>query len=279
MKDQVDYIVSKFQEAMGKINAFDARLESVVLSVSTLMQNLDALSKNHKKLEDFSKESNQVIGAALHSDKISFQKNDLQLNWLETSFKTLEEDFKQMVSNMPEILGQVSKIKKDLTGFASIELVNNIKKDFVNLETYVKARHQDFHEKLIDIQNKHNNLKDLSSSQSADLSNFVKNFKELQAKFNNLAGDLGLSKSYTDSQVNHCEIVVKKYIDSVVESLPKPIIPSIDEVKNHAEKKIEPALLDSRNANIRSENSEKKIFILEKKVEQLQLILNKLQLG
>lgn len=274
-----DMMVQKFQEAMNKIASFDARLESLVQTISMVMQKLDGLSKKHDKLEEFSKESNQVIGAALHSDKIGNQKNELQLNWISTAVKNLDEDLKQFSSKIPEFNSQISQIKKDLTNFSSIDLVNSIKKDFTNLETYVKNRHLDFQDQINDGKVKQAATRDVSNSNSSEVANIHKKIKEFEAKINNLSGDLGLSKSYTDSQINHNEIVLKKYVDSSIESIPKPVIPSLDDARKAMDDKVQPAVLDAKNANIRSDNNEKKIYILEKKVEQLQLLINKLQLG
>jgi hypothetical protein len=67
-------------------------------------------------------------------------------------------------------------------------------------------------------------------------------------------------------------------LNKALANIPKPEVPSYDSLKQEVDKKLEPASLDAKNANLRSSNNEIKLVILEKKIEQLQLLLNKLQL-
>jgi hypothetical protein len=71
---------------------------------------------------------------------------------------------------------------------------------------------------------------------------------------------------------------VDQQIKSSIASIPKPEMPDLDAPLKAMQQQFEPARLDAANAKLRAENNEKKIVILEKKVEQLQLLLNKLQL-
>lgn len=276
--EQVKFMVSRFQDVMNKVSGFDAKLQGALQSVSNFIQDLETLSKNHKKLDEFAKESNQVIGAALHSDKINFQKNDLQLNWMATAIKSLEDDIKQFTIKIAGISSQITQLDKRFVDFSSLEYVNNLKKDLINLETQLKNRDQDTQEKILDAHSKLADARFNINSHSADIANLGKSFKEQSAKLNNLAGDISLSKSYVDNKHNILETFFLNHVKTAIEAIPKPIIPSLDDAKKSMEDKIQPALIDAKNANLRSDNNEKKIYLLEKKVEQLQLLLNKYQL-
>jgi hypothetical protein len=66
---------------------------------------------------------------------------------------------------------------------------------------------------------------------------------------------------------------------SKIEAIPIPKEVSLDLVKDEFNKKIEPFSFESKNANLRSSNNESKIVVLEKKVEQLYLLINKYELN
>lgn len=68
-------------------------------------------------------------------------------------------------------------------------------------------------------------------------------------------------------------------IDSKINAIPKPHIPSLDDAKLSMQQQLEPVALDAKNANIRSSNTDTKLHVLEKKIEQVKLILDKFTLG
>ncbi len=90
------------------------------------------------------------------------------------------------------------------------------------------------------------------------------NFKSLK---DSVLASVAEANRYVDTQIRNG-----------ISSIPKPVIPSLDDAAKQFQTKLEPVTLDAQNAKLRSSNNEAKILILEKKVEQLQLLVNKLQL-
>jgi len=68
---------------------------------------------------------------------------------------------------------------------------------------------------------------------------------------------------------------IDRKIEKSIEAIPKPKIPSQQEIQNLIEFKIEPISLDTKNANLRSSHNDMRTLILEKKVENILLILKK----
>lgn len=70
----------------------------------------------------------------------------------------------------------------------------------------------------------------------------------------------------------------KQHFLSKIDALPKPIEPSYDAVKAEINHKFEPTIYDAKNANLRAHNNETRIMLLEKKIEQLFLLLKSYEL-
>lgn len=83
-----------------------------------------------------------------------------------------------------------------------------------------------------------------------------------------------LSDKFTNGMV-----AASKEIRDKIAAIPPLELPSLDSVKAQLEKSMETTSLDARNANLRSQNLESKINLLEKRLEQLTLLIQKLQLA
>lgn len=69
-----------------------------------------------------------------------------------------------------------------------------------------------------------------------------------------------------------------KMMDDKINAIPKPVIPTLDEAKDAMRQQLEPVCLDAKNANMRSTNTDVKVHILEKKLEQLKLMVEQINL-
>ncbi len=106
--------------------------------------------------------------------------------------------------------------------------------------------------------------------------------KEIES-FGNLSGKNSINLEILRDKCKHdmdaFKVFMQKYVSDLLTALPKCPLPiSLDDAKNAMQSKLEPISLDAKNSNLRSINNESKITILEKKIEQLQLLLNKLQI-
>ena len=132
-------------------------------------------------------------------------------------------------------------------GLALNESVYAMKKEFENVKQCVSSFLP--------------SVKALESTITIGLSECQKEYKCLDQKNEKLVLDLNMS------------------IEDKIKSIPSPVIPSSDSIQKDILSKIEGYLLDCKNANVRSMNSDQRIAILEKKVEQLNLLFKKFELS
>jgi hypothetical protein len=67
-------------------------------------------------------------------------------------------------------------------------------------------------------------------------------------------------------------------IDEKINAIPQPVIPSLDDAKLAMQSQLEPVVLDAKNAYMKSTNTDTKVYVLEKKLEQLKLMLDQINL-
>ena len=72
--------------------------------------------------------------------------------------------------------------------------------------------------------------------------------------------------------------VFSPMIDEKINAIPKLVIPSLDDAKLAMQKQLEPVSLDAKNAYMKSTNTDTKVYVLEKKLEQLKLMVDQINL-
>lgn len=89
-------------------------------------------------------------------------------------------------------------------------------------------------------------------------------------------------KSYIDTSIkNTSQKILDLHQEMTIKfaALPSPPIPlKMDEVKEEVKKIVEPFFLDAKNAALKSNNSDMRVSLMEKKVEQVMLIAKKLEI-
>lgn len=86
------------------------------------------------------------------------------------------------------------------------------------------------------------------------------------------------SSFYLESSNNNLCLLrqeLYKAIDQKIEKIPVPYIPEMDDIKKEIDFKLEPISLDAKNGVLRSSHCEMKIMIMEKKIDQIFLLLKK----
>ena len=277
-KPEDDYIVGKFQEVISKTDDLSFKLSQHAQDVDSLSQSLELVKESHANL-------------ACHHDKYRFSINEAtKLSAARCdSFSSaivnlgLENEKKGNALNSLYKDGAVFRERLEkhdiwLGGLTYQTDFNDLKKQVNNLATNREQIASDIDQNSLGLRllkSAHDKQKDLFDSQLADHAkilvasnnNSVDVFKEIK--------DLRLKMSDAIAQLDAKWVGL---VESKIAAIPKPVIPSLDDAKIVMQAQIEPISLDAKNAHLRSENSEKRVFLLEKKVEQLQLILNKLQL-
>jgi hypothetical protein len=280
MQRKIDYMVEKFQSItkdiddfknyMSENNALILKNENKFLSFYSLFENLKSELK--QSLESF------VLIQANHNSKISFQEQ----NYASLSSKVfILEDVIAEHKNQLDANSQKVKF--------SIDKFNNYvpKNDFEQLNAVIVKINQNCLEAIsklkMEFQEEIAALKN-SISHNQNINRAVK--EQILSDVMQFGKDILLLKSSIDINKNLAKediLEIKSYVNNAVQesirSIPKPVIPSLDEAKDFMKQNIEPVSLDAKNANARSANNETKIMILEKKLESLNLALNKISLG
>lgn len=274
----IDFMVEKFQETIKK---FDT-LTQQVSSCMTFTQDLSSKQNiSEKKIDDLCMKLSLVNEAISNGLQFSREKHDNHSN-----------AFIRLALNG-------DSTKKEMESIQASLRMANIQIEALQLMSESYATSEDLtsvHAKITDhIHATQNQFTD----QRYDSTNLKKDFVAHCIDLNSVKQDVATNKTAIDSAsvligqyASHYAIFKNKLneglaslsnsidntIDQKIAAIPKSVIPSIDETTKAYQTQLEPVKLDASNAKLRSSNCEAKITLLEKKVEQLQLLLNRYQL-
>lgn len=79
----------------------------------------------------------------------------------------------------------------------------------------------------------------------------------------------------TNSNISSLRESLQRETEAKIKAIPSPKIPSQDDINQAVSLKMEPVALDAKNGVLRSANCEMKIMIMEKKIDQIFLLLQK----
>jgi len=106
---------------------------------------------------------------------------------------------------------------------------------------------------------------------------FISSIDLINTQVTALKADSANSKAALPSVSLQLECKIAKAIDDLRNELTSKPSDLVD-FKNDILKKLEAIALDASSANLRSQNSDKKVFLLEKQLENAQLLIKKLEL-
>ena len=276
---QFDYMVSKFQETIKKFDesekvnrAIQQEYQDFKELVKGLEAKFDALSSdvsnsikvlNNAILEQARKNE---IYEACHlkiSSAYDSLKNDVQnlsaesvtlLNKIQGcafSMVSLEAKIEAVDQKYASIPGAIAKLDDPVNSCCTE--VTKLKNIILEDESLIK------------------DIKVMADKNAEDFAQLSKDFGDFQGTYQGYISAL---------QGNHSQLVqaMPKLIADKIAEIPQPVIPSLDEIKQEFKAQLEPAALDAANACIRSKNTESKINLLDKRIEQVNLLLKKLEL-
>lgn len=280
IQNQMDYIVLKFQESMLKFESLIQANKDLSQENKDLRSSLENLgSKFNSMCIDF----NSFMVA--HSDnvktqsKVNEQFDNMHMNQASIN-SVLSKDIANVINecskskdNIKEVLKTLAILseKIDFVDSKYAEVSNQIAKldDPVNFcrTKVTKLKNMILEDESI--------IKDIKSScddQQKKLTEHDKYFFQIHEKLN---------KSIDDSQQNQQKIINSIYeiVENKISEIPKPVIPNLEDAKKMFLNQLEPVSLDAKNAAIRSVNTDTKLHLLEKKIEQLKLMLDQLIIG
>ena len=275
--EQIQYVVKRFQEAMGKFDSVHSSINSTLSDIKSISEQFivlknkcDSIFMSLEALKKQVTDQNTIVDS--HSISLA-------------SIMPIVKDVTQHKAEIGDIQGQnasirgqVTNLKNSIENCASSAQFSDLKIAIKNNLDEMRSKFQDNVQKISDFTNKSDSHMQFSQSLSQDMANLSNNHDRLALDMKNLASDIGLGKVYTESSLSDMQQKLLNYINDSIASIPKSAIPNLEDAKKVMDDKLIPSALDAKNANLRSTNNEHKILILEKKIEQLQLLLNKLQI-
>lgn len=264
---------------LNEQQALSDKIESFLSSVSSM-------SSSQKDLKDrlealvFSYNDSIKLFAEEHKNFFGFI-NDAKskLESLSGSSDSVKKDIQSLFAHKPELESKIEAVHdsiQDHPAFAKAD--ENIA---------ILAAQQMLHKSSCDLVK--NSLDAVKSSQSSALKDLDAlkricdgNDLDLNAISQEIQKlKLYIHESFQAVHSGHLESMnaLRSEMNSKIDSIPQPEKISLDGIKADFSKQIEPAAFDAKNANLRSSNNESKVIILEKKVEQLYLLISKYELN
>jgi len=275
---QIKFVVTKFQEGMIKFEELKEQVTQVFTFLKDISLDVAMLKADHDKLSGLNQDTAKSTNESIRSLTGNIGNITQVLDRTGFAIGDINNKFGHIQGKISEINGQISQISEKNKGFA-------LNEDVLSIKNNVKSLYEDMNNKLNTYQE---NQKDLLETQlhcskslevvSSDLTELQKRVYITENKEKELSVNVALSKEYTSICFSKLQDNLLNYIERQIDGIPQPVIPSLDDAKKVMEEKLVPAALDAKNANLRSANNEHKILILEKKIEQLQLLLNKQQI-
>jgi chromosome segregation ATPase len=281
-KERIDFVIRRFQEIIEKydeiqkmIVVFTQQIDEIKATkpkdeenFKRLEQNLSSLSDKHEQKsalcrQDFDRHENNIssLSEVQKKNEFTFSKINESINSLESSL-SICKDLSQKAAKTIDF----QDLSKKMNDLKDIVIAQN--KDFVSLSQKVYSSLPEMNSKL-------NEISSFKASLELLGKDILKNINSVSWLSNERQKDLSTFSSKLEETIKTLEMKM----DEKISSIPAPIIPSIEDNKNALKSHLEPVFLDAKNANLRSTNNESKISLIEKKIEQLQLLINKLQLG
>jgi len=276
--EQVDFIVKRFQDSQKRLDDQDDLIKDLKIKIQEVEHNQVNLENNLEHLDTFTDacvktSQDKLLEIKKHIDVLNEEKTLLQHS--DEKLKQSQDAFLNVVNNLSlhlEALKTHSTSfveKKEAAEFRDYctktgRELDQFKNDcYVKLETLNKAQ--------LDINNKINSLSDKVSEHS------LFNKKHIDS-LNCITSTIDKANSSFMSLIKDTQEKILALVNQRFESIPKPLIPSLEDAKNSMRQVIEPVSLDAKNAHLRSANNESRIMILEKKLDQALLMLNQIKL-
>lgn len=281
LKKQVEFMTERFKECMKLFDENTVSAGKISDEFASLNDRMDVSSKDMDFLTD-------RVSEILNTISVSKKNNADQMTSLLISISALSNEnplIKDEVDAAKQIVsGCNSKIDSVLSKMAAFSYAekDEVKPLYIEIDKVNKKLSELADSILIISRSVNLIIQDLRQEISplpgnievinAQLDNHESRIVALQNKNNDFCCDMkNMSKKIMDD--------LSVSIANAIESIPKNQSLCLDDVKKMMASSLEVALLDSKNANARSANNETKVLILEKKLENLNLAINKISLG
>lgn len=280
LRIQMEFMAKRFQECVKEFDDNKIVSQKLLEDHKALNQRMDVESKDVDYLTDRISEIMNTI---------TIFKKDLsdQINLVSNSVTEISNDIPLMKSQL--------QVRNELFEHFS-QKINKILSQVNELESAEKGNIQNIYTEIESLKNELENVKNVISSQSQDIWKEIRIVSSEMTNINNLLSELSKKYILNNEQIldfnNKLELfksdfkdailiassMDRKFTEDLIRLIPAPAIPSIEDAKKAMAIVLEPVSLDAKNANLRSVNNESKVLILEKRLEQLQLVINSMKL-
>jgi hypothetical protein len=292
-----------FSPSVGSVEDRLAHIESTLPNLARLQEQTMCFEKLEKLaldldqavrqggsiqavLDNFAKDYNDNMKklAQQHSSFFDFMtqmsaKSSSSDDKLENLKSFVKKEFDNVIAFK---ISQESKLDQAKSQFASSARVNELNEMIAVMTVQLNA----FKAEIICIKKDMDSLKQKQTVLEANVEACKRNQDSIASIVSDVAKQLEdykiQSKKLLKDLANDLNLLIgeaKEHLETKIDSLPKPQNIDIDAVKHDILQRTEPSQIEAKNANLRSSNNESKIVLLEKKVEQLYLLLNKYELS
>lgn len=278
LEQKIPVLIQKIQsydKVLEDFKELNLKLDSLNNGFNKSASNIENLEQKVESNLSFSKQNNREF-LDHKASSIENNKNNLnQLDFLKSSLENMSSYFSKIFNdNKSDVLKlqNSSASKSELLDHENKnhEKLNDLKNNLSNLQSSVseiskdhpllKASSQDASSNLMYL---HSALKDLQDKNKTDYS-----LKDLRSELSNLVKNTSDSlNSNFDQKLNE----VKALVDNSPDML--------DKVKRDILQKLDAVSLDGSNASIKASNCSQQILMIEKKIENIYLLLKKFELN
>ncbi len=278
-QNQIDYMVKKYQETIQKFDQSEVVNREIEKENKNLKSLVKALESKFDSLAGDVSRLAQTLASSVEMQQGKNEANSILNLKFQDSLSALRKDLSdsitESVKTNTKLDGSLSLIEGLSRRVESVEKgESELFHSVVKLKEHLVFCMDEFskHDNLIK-ENKSsiielNLLADKNSQDSSTLSQQFKSYATVQA---------GLIDAL-DLKISSSSASLVKQIDQKIAEIPKPVIPDHEAVKQDLEKQLAPVILDAKNAYIRSTNTEARMNLADKRIEQVNLLLKKLEL-
>ena len=276
---QIDFIVRKFQETVKIAQDLKSELEKTNKSLTEVRDEISSLGISGNSVSaliaEMDKKHSSLKGEMNFSlDGLLKSVAEFKSNIKELSLKSGEQD-----SLNAKCQTFLQLIKKESEAFVSKKVLSEFVESFEKSLASSMQFPLRLAKEISGLQEKHLTHEKEIFSQAEKIDEYA---TQINSRLDSLKFDvsskIAVLETSVFNMVSTYQSAINAYVNDQISKIPQPVIPNLDDAKKQMKSQMEPVSLDARNSLLRSVNNESKITILEKKVEQLQLVLNKLQL-
>ena len=274
-------MTEKFQEAIKQFLISEAKFASLFNEFTLLKQQVEEISTTQSSLKDSSAQSISSLDSKNMGLYTDLSSSVSSVSKIVDSCSKSSEVIKQELQTLRDGVSKLAENHNSLSKSGSLSIAE-VKADIEDVQSTIVNLAQKWEDKDVSNKGVISDVKNLVNMLSSDLVETKGTLREFVGTTSGFQKDLASHKEATASQFEQMNQALMFHIEDKLAALTKQsIAPTIspDDAKALVQKQVEPASLDAKNANLRSSNNEQKITLLEKKVETLQLLLNKLQIA